>query len=214
MDSDWADIFDSFDVSYKISSMLTNAFFSFYYGNHGEDVGSGFEALEKFKKTRNLEHLKSAFILFSNVEDDDRDFVKGGAAYRLAICNAYAGQFNSAYKCLEKIDAIEVKWYTVKKDTVAYLKKAAPELKTIIKKVEREYWREKGCIAYSFHIFVKSLKWLLLLLLIIGIAVVALSYFGVIHIDWLNPLLDFIPGYRHGEMDSVSPFLQYEEIES
>lgn len=187
---------------------LTSALSGFYYGKHVENVAKGFEALEQFFENGNRISIDKALSMFHNVSDEDRDFVKGGAAYGMALCYAMKCDFSSAYSCLDKLDAIEIGWSTVKKDTLRGFQKASPQLRKTIKELERDLRRDSIGDEHNSLGFGKIFKWLIITAIVTLLILMVLAYFGVVHIEWLNPFLEIIPGYKYDDIDSITPSFQ------
>lgn len=117
---------------YEIGQSLTQT-------EHFEDIKKAQPLLEKGDNTGDVEYYRRALIYLERINSEDKRAAQALAYYIKAYCYGFDNQFRRAYISLDDLDAIEISWHTMDKDTIREYKSKSIEARNEIKQMEKEY---------------------------------------------------------------------------
>lgn len=106
---------------------------------HFEDFKKAQPLLEKAEETGDIGYYKEALYYLERINSDDKRAAQAVAYYIKAYCYCYTCQFSKAYLSLNALDAIEISWHTMEKDTIREYQSKSSEARKEIKQLEKEY---------------------------------------------------------------------------
>ena len=137
-----------------------------------EDFKKALPLLEIAEQTGEVSYYKEALYYLERINTDDKRAAQAVAYYIKAYCYCYTCQFNKAYSSLNALDAIEISWHTMEKDTIREYQSKSSEARKEIKQLEKEYLKSlnnsnegdsnNGCLIFGL---------IALVLILIGLCV-------------------------------------------
>ena len=150
---------------YDIGKSLTQT-------EHFEDLKKAQPLLEKAEETGDAGYYREALYYLERINTDDKRVAQAVAYYIKAYCYCFTCQFNKAYLSLNDLDAIEISWHTMDKDTIREYQSKSSEARKEIKQLEQEYLKNinasneggsnNGCLVLGL---------IVLILILIGLCV-------------------------------------------
>ena len=140
---------------------------------------------EIWEFARNNEQLKSAIYEFTEIDEDDKLYLRVASKFYLAICYLLKLDFNRARRCISEVESVEYNFFTLKKDTIESFRRTCPSLRTAVDDYEEKIKiliqniQEQA----SGQVEVPSRNWwkittIVLVLLVIVAIVIVLMYFN------------------------------------
>ena len=113
---------------------------------HFEDFKKAQPLLEKAEETGDIGYYKEALYYLERINSDDKRAAQAVAYYIKAYCYCYTCQFSKAYLSLNALDAIEISWHTMEKDTIREYQSKSSEARKEIKQLEKEMKKSKMAV--------------------------------------------------------------------
>lgn len=135
-------------VGELLSSFLTGAelgggILSLWYGSHSEDLIHALNLLKEYDETgcENTHLVSAAINCLYQIPDDEKKYILVTKDLLLSIAYCYSDKYVSAYRCIDRIEAVEVTWLTAKSDTIKEIQSSTSEYRKEIHTMEQEYLR-------------------------------------------------------------------------
>ena len=123
--------------SYATGVKIGNLFSNWIYGKNISHLGKGCEYLTKGVDNHDSAFVKKAVSEFDLIdEDEDRLFVVAISYYLRAVSYTFLLNFSLAYHFLDKLEAIDYDFFTLKKETIDDVKSEGRNLRPEVKKIE------------------------------------------------------------------------------
>lgn len=115
------------------------------YGKNFQHLQAGVEYISNGIEHYDYESLEKAISELDHVnENDDRLFVLAYSYLYRAICYTYLFKFSLAYLYLDKLESIDYKNFTCKKDTIKETKREGCSFRNEVVKLEKIYKSQKN----------------------------------------------------------------------
>lgn len=117
-----------------------------WYGKNTKKINKAFTLLNQYEdqEGQDMSLLVSAYNIFLEIDEDDKDYAIAASLYGLAKCHTYMAEFESAYACLRKLQRIEIGTFTSQPELILDYQLCGDELKLEIEELEDEYNKNKS----------------------------------------------------------------------
>lgn len=126
---------------YDYASMYQSIMGFIYATEHQDALEYGLACMKALDENPSQEAARDALRYLNQIDFEDKKFVQAFAYYSRAFCYTALFQFDNARLEIRRLQAIEIDFFTLKKDTIRSFQEDVDELYELVNKIEEEYIR-------------------------------------------------------------------------